>query len=105
MSTIKSTRWRFLTNHARVLVFIDKHEKVTVRVISDSLGIAEPSVRRIISQLMDAGYVSKRLVGRVNLYRVTATLPLKAPEFSKVPVRKLIDSLSIAEEGEALSKT
>jgi len=87
------------------LVFIDKHEKVTVRVISDSLGIAEPSIRRIISQLMDAGYVSKRLVGRVNHYRVTATLPMKAPEFDTVPVRRLIDLLRAASEGEALLNT
>jgi hypothetical protein len=105
MSAFKSTRWRFLTNYARVLVYIDRSKQVTVREISDFLGIAEPSVRRIIDQLTHAGYIDKQLVGRVNRYRVMSDLPLKAPEFNNIPVRILIESLNTASESEPSHST
>jgi DNA-binding transcriptional ArsR family regulator len=87
------TSWRFITNHARILAFIDYRETVTVRQISDSLGLAEPSVRRIISELIDDGYVHKELHGRVNRYFVSKTLPLKAPECGDVTVGELLNTL------------
>gem|GEM_PF-3330874 len=88
-----SEGWRFLTNHARVLLFFDRHKRVTIREVSDALDLAEPSVRRIISQLSEAGYVKKRLERGVNLYVISAKMPMRSRELSQVPVSVIINAL------------
>jgi DNA-binding Lrp family transcriptional regulator len=90
--------WRFLTNHARVLSYIDRQDGVTARAISDFLGISEPTVREIISHLVGAGYISKRLEGRVNRYRINAELPMRSREFRNITVSALLDFLGTAQE-------
>src|SRR5688572_7470397 len=97
--------WRFITNHMRILAFISCHETVTVRQISDSLGLAEPSVRRIISELINDGYVTKELKGRINRYCVSKSLPLKAPEFGDVTVGELLDTLDTPQKRKTRSKS
>ncbi len=69
-----------------------------MREISDALGLAEPSVRRIISQLISAGYVKKQLDRGVNHYSVTTSLPIKCPELNHVSIGALIQALNTAVE-------
>jgi DNA-binding transcriptional ArsR family regulator len=71
--------WSFLTNHARVLLYIAHDPGARLRDISASLGITERTAHGIITDLAEAGYVVKQRDGRRNRYRIEADLPLREP--------------------------
>jgi DNA-binding MarR family transcriptional regulator len=71
--------WSFLTNHAQVLICIAKDPGVRVREIGDAVGITERAAHRIISELADAGYISRERQGRRNRYTVRSHLPVPDP--------------------------
>ena len=68
--------WSFLTNHARVLICIAEDPGIRLREIGETVGITERAAHRIVGELADAGYVSRRRVGRRNYYTVRSDLPL-----------------------------
>ncbi len=70
------SEWRFLTNHALVLRAIARQPRITAREISMSIGITERATRNIITDLDNAGYITKKREGRRIKYRVNPDLPL-----------------------------
>jgi DNA-binding IclR family transcriptional regulator len=68
--------WSFLTNHARVLVCIAQDPGVRLREIGAAVGITERAAHRIVGELADAGYVSRRRIGRRNHYTIRPDLPV-----------------------------
>jgi hypothetical protein len=71
--------WSFLTNHARVLLYIAHDPGARLRDIAASQGITERSAHAIVADLAEAGYVVKQKDGRRNRYQVEAHLPLSEP--------------------------
>ncbi|MGD0374654.1 MAG: helix-turn-helix domain-containing protein [Streptosporangiaceae bacterium] len=71
--------WRFLTNHARVLVCIAQDPDLRLRDAAAALGITERSAYGIITDLTAAGYVVKQKCGRRNRYQIQSDLPLPGP--------------------------
>jgi hypothetical protein len=71
--------WRFLTNHARVLLRIAQDPGARLRDIAAGLGITERSAYGIVTDLTQAGYVVKQKDGRRNRYQIQAHLPLPDP--------------------------
>jgi DNA-binding transcriptional ArsR family regulator len=69
-------RWKFLTNHASVLVCIARDPGVLLREISERVGITERAAHRIVTELADAGYIARERVGRRNRYTIQSGLPL-----------------------------
>ena len=69
-------RWRFLTNHAQVLVCIAEEPAIRLRDISERVGITERAAHRIVAELSEAGYITRERVGRRNSYLVHPDLPL-----------------------------
>jgi DNA-binding transcriptional ArsR family regulator len=63
-------RWKFLTNHAAVLVCIAQDPGVLLREISERVGITERAAHRIVAELADAGYITRERVGRRNRYTI-----------------------------------
>jgi predicted transcriptional regulator len=68
--------WKFLTNHAQVLVCIARDPGVLLREISDHVGITERAAHRIVTELDDAGYITRERNGRRNQYTIQSGLPL-----------------------------
>jgi DNA-binding IclR family transcriptional regulator len=68
--------WTFLSNHAQVLLCIAQDPGIRLRDIADQVGITERAAHRIVSELDDAGYLSRRRNGRRNRYTITHDLPL-----------------------------
>jgi DNA-binding IclR family transcriptional regulator len=68
-----------LTNHARVLLCIAKDPTVRLREIGDAVGITERAAHRIVAELVDAGYITRRRQGRRNEYTIQSDLPLPEP--------------------------
>ena len=90
--------WRFVSNHAHVLSCIAANPDARLRDIAQTVGITERTVGQIISQLEDAGYVTKTRVGRRNQYQVHSELPLRHPEHQQHTVDELIQFLQAPSE-------
>ncbi len=71
--------WTFLTNHAHVLLCIARDSSLRMREIADRVGITERAAQRIIGDLVDGGYVTRKKVGRRNEYVVNPDVPLRHP--------------------------
>lgn len=92
------TPWTFITNHAAVLLLIHKHQQITAREIARRLEITERSVQRIIRDLEEADYVTRKKVGRVNHYRVDSKRPLRRADQFSVHILDLLEVLDPAKE-------
>ncbi len=82
--------WTFVTNHTAVMVLIAERGQISGGEVAQALGITERSVRRIIEDLVKAGYVLKRRVGRSNHYVVNSEMPLRRADWRHVAVRDLL---------------
>ncbi|PTL58588.1 helix-turn-helix transcriptional regulator [Paraconexibacter algicola] len=71
--------WTFLTNHAHVLLCVARDPGMRMRDIADTVGITERAAQRIVSDLIEGGYVERERDGRRNHYRVNRQAPLRHP--------------------------
>ncbi len=71
--------WSFLTNHGQVLLCIASDPEIRLREIGVAVGITERAAHRIVSELAQAGYISRQRVGRRNRYTIRTNLPLPDP--------------------------
>jgi hypothetical protein len=75
----RTPSWSFLTNHAQVLLCIAHDPAIRLREIGEAVGITERAAHRIVVELSDAGYISRRRNGRRNRYTIQSHLPLPDP--------------------------
>ena len=68
--------WKFVTNHALVLCQIAQQPRITIRELSQTIGITEKAIHRIITDLEADGYVTKIREGRRLRYRINPDLYL-----------------------------
>lgn len=85
-------KWSFLTNHAKVLICIAEDPGIRLREIGAATGITERAAHRIVGELVDAGYVTRRRVGRRNRYAIRTDLPV--PDARNRPVGDLLSVLA-----------
>jgi hypothetical protein len=71
--------WDFLTNHAHVLLCVSEDPGIRLRDIAAAVGITERGAHKILSELVDEGYVLRERHGRRNRYKVKPELPLRHP--------------------------
>jgi DNA-binding IscR family transcriptional regulator len=69
----------FLTNHGQTLLVIAHDPKVRMRDIAATVGITERAAQRIVSDLVETGYVSRTREGRRNSYTVDVAASLRTP--------------------------
>jgi len=62
--------WTLLTGHGHVLVTIAKNPAARVRDIAADAGLTERATQAIITDLEEAGYISRRRVGRRTEYTI-----------------------------------
>jgi DNA-binding transcriptional ArsR family regulator len=87
-------RWTFLTSHASVLLEVAREPDATVREIAERAGLTERQAHRVLADLVDAGYLQRRRVGRRNPYRVDDERPMRLPSLSDRRVGELLAALS-----------
>ena len=92
------TSWRFLTNHARVLLCIADDPGARLREISAALGITERSAHAIVTDLIDDGYVTKVKDGRRNRYQIQAHLPLPETDSRERTIGEILALLTGADD-------
>jgi IclR helix-turn-helix domain len=88
-----SGKWDFLTNHAHVLLCVAHDPGIRLRDIAASVGVTERGAHKILSALVQEGYVRRERVGRRNRYTVKPDLPLRHPLVQDREVRDLLQLL------------
>jgi DNA-binding MarR family transcriptional regulator len=94
MVSEQSPRWTFLTNHGQALACIAEDPSVRLRDISERLGITERAAHRIVGELSEGGYITRRRVGRRNTYVVHSDQPLPDAVARKRSVGDLLTILA-----------
>ena len=79
-----------LTNHGHVMVCVARDCEMRLRDIADCVGITERAAQRIVRELEDDGYLTRKRVGRRNIYQVHPEVPLRHELEREVPVGKLL---------------
>jgi predicted transcriptional regulator len=90
----RTTRWDFLTNHAHVLTCVADDPGIRLRDIAAAVGITERAAHRILSELVDEGYVLRERDGRRNRYQVVPERPLRHPLVQERAVGDLLRVLA-----------
>jgi DNA-binding Lrp family transcriptional regulator len=87
--------YQFLTNHAQVLLCVAHDPGIRLRDIAETVGITERSAHRIVSELVEDGYVVRERIGRRNVYKVEPELPLIHPLNQETEQRRIGDLLEV----------
>ncbi|HLF08849.1 MAG TPA: helix-turn-helix domain-containing protein [Dehalococcoidia bacterium] len=85
--------WTFITNHGAVLLLIAQRNRVTARQIAADLNLTERTVRRLITELEEAGYLTHQRDGRVNRYIIHPDMPMRGHDGRQAPVGDLLKLL------------
>lgn len=99
------TRWKFLTNHAQVLVCIAHDPGVRLREISERVGITERAAHKIVDDLVRDGYIKRERNGRRNRYTIEAGAPLPDRVGRVQRIGDLLEVLSATNAAGAKKKT
>jgi winged helix-turn-helix DNA-binding protein len=91
-------RWDFLTNHAHVLLCVADDPGIRLRDIAAAVGITERGAHKILSELVEEGYVLRERHGRRNRYKVKPELPLRHPLVDDREVGDLLKVLQRPEQ-------
>lgn len=66
-----------------------------LRDVADTVGITERAAQRIVSDLVDAGYVDKTREGRRNRYELNANVRMRHPSQREHEIGELLDLLRL----------
>ena len=86
-------QWTFITNHARVLLVITRDPTVRLRDIAATLDITERAAQRIVTELVEEGYLTRTREWRRNTYKVHPKKPMRAPQVRNTEVGQILEIL------------
>jgi DNA-binding IclR family transcriptional regulator len=81
--------WKFITNHAQVLLCVAHDPEIRLREIAEACGITERAAHRIIADLEAAGYISRERVGRRNRYQFHPEAEMRHPRLNHARLRNI----------------
>jgi DNA-binding MarR family transcriptional regulator len=88
-----SPRWSLVTNHGHVLACIAANPNARLRDIAETVGITERTAAQIVSELGQAGYLTKTRVGRRNRYRIDGKRKVRTAPLTTMTVAQLLGVL------------
>ncbi len=83
-----------LTSHGLVALCVARNPGMRLREIAQCVGITERAVQRIVCDLCEAGYLSRRRDGRQNSYEIHPETPLRHSLVSESKLGDLLDALA-----------
>ena len=84
------TECAFLSSYAHVLICLAENPQARLREIADRVGLTERTVMRLISQLDEAGFLTRTRRGRRNAYEIAIREPLRHPMEAGCTVERLL---------------
>ncbi len=91
--------WSFLTNHARVLLFMARQPGARIRDVAQHTGLTERAIGSILSELTEDGYLTKHRLGARNFYELHPELPLRGADEDDHQVGELLGLLLERQRG------
>jgi DNA-binding transcriptional regulator PaaX len=85
-----SGNWTLLSNHGHVLVALSRDPSLRIRDLVDLIGITERSVRAIVMELRDSGYITIIKRGRRNEYSINEEMNFRHPAEATHQVTELL---------------
>jgi predicted transcriptional regulator len=85
--------WTFITTHGLVLLAIAQDPEIRLRDIAARVGVTERAVQRIVAELIEGGYLSRKRAGRRNVYQVHGEKHLPHPTTRHQDVGALLEAL------------
>jgi predicted ArsR family transcriptional regulator len=101
MSSPESRQWHFVTSHTQVLLCLHRNPRVRLRDIAQTVGITERAAQRIVSDLVEAGYVSREREGRRNRYLLNLNVPMRHPSQVDHEIGELVDVLRLDDRSDS----
>jgi predicted ArsR family transcriptional regulator len=93
--------WTFVTSHTQVLLCIARDPSVRLRDVADTVGITERAAQRILSDLVEAGYVERERIGRRNHYKTNPNSPMRHTAQREHDIGELLDLLGSTPQAQA----
>ena len=91
--------WHFLSNHTQVLLCISRDPDSRLREIALKVGITERAAHRIVTDLVESGYLERVRVGRRNRYLVNASIAMRHPAQEGQEVGALLGLFGVTDLG------
>jgi DNA-binding MarR family transcriptional regulator len=82
--------WTFLSNHAQTLLYVYANPDALQREIAAALNITDRPLHRILTELEEAGYITRERRGRRVHYTVDPEKNLRGAYVSDLKVRDLL---------------
>jgi DNA-binding IclR family transcriptional regulator len=85
--------WHFLTSHAQVLLCLHSNPDARLRDIAATVGITERAAQRIVTDLVEAGFVTRTRLGRRNRYEIDSRVAMRHPSQYNHQIGELLELL------------
>jgi DNA-binding transcriptional ArsR family regulator len=85
--------WTFLTLHAAVLSLISMNPRIRGTELSELLRVTERTIRKVIAELSETGYIIIQKEGRGNRYEINHDLKLRTDSHREIAVGHLLQVL------------
>jgi DNA-binding MarR family transcriptional regulator len=86
--------WTFVTSHAVLLLEVKRAPHSTVRELAGRAGLTERQTHRVLSDLVESGYLERTRIGRRNQYKVNEKAPMRHPAVRTQEIGDLLNALS-----------
>ena len=78
-----------------MLLCLHRNSRARLRDIAETVGITERAAQRIVSDLVEGGYVSRQREGRRNRYVLNLNVPMRHPSQAEHEIGELVDVLRL----------
>lgn len=95
--------WTFLTKHAAVLLVLSATPDATLDEIAAGAALSHRWTVKVVNDLLDAGYVTRKRAGRSYTYVVDITAPLRLDVVHHAHVERLTSLLEASDDDSAHS--
>ncbi len=83
--------WTFFSNHTHVIASLARDPDMVLREVSYEVGITERAVQRIVQELVEAGVIKRKKLGRQNHYIINRKFKLRHPIEQHRTIGELLD--------------
>ena len=84
-----------------MLLCLHRNPRVRLRDIAETVGITERAAQRVVSDLVEAGYVSRQREGRRNHYVLNLSVPMRHPSQVDHEIGELVDVLRLDDSSDS----
>jgi DNA-binding transcriptional ArsR family regulator len=86
-------QWGFMTNHMHALYCVARHPGIRIFELAECVGVRERAAHRLVTDLVEGGYLTRRRVGTRNFYELHPSLPLRREGLDEVAIGEILEVL------------